>query len=46
MKKSIFIALLLMTFLVNAQERNQKKCMTTPLMVHEMRKNPEYKSIV
>ena len=35
-----------MTFLVNAQEGNQKKCMTTPLMVHEMRTNPEYKSIV
>ena len=46
MKKSIFTAFLLMTFLVNAQEGNQKKCMTTALMVHEIRTNPEYKSIV
>ena len=46
MKKSIFIAFLVMTILVNAQERNQKKCLTTPIMEYEMMTNPQYKNIV
>ena len=46
MKKTLFITFLLVTFLADAQEINQKKCATTAIMEHEIRTNPEYKTIV
>ena len=46
MKKILFITFLLVTFLADAQEINQKKCATTAIMEYEIRTNPEYKSIL
>tara|TARA_B110000116_G_C16781675_1_gene558671 strand:- start:264 stop:1634 length:1371 start_codon:yes stop_codon:yes gene_type:complete len=46
MKKLMIIGLLLLAFFVQAQERNSKKCMTSPLMEYEMQKNPQYKNTV
>ena len=42
----MIIGLLLLAFFVQAQERNSKKCMTSPLMEYEMQKNPQYKNTV
>ena len=45
MKKTLLIGLLLIAFFAKAQDRNVKKCATTPLVEYEMQKNPQYKNI-
>ena len=46
MKKTLLIGLLLIAFFAKAQDRNVKKCATTPLVEYEMQKNPQYKNTV
>ena len=46
MKKTLLIGLLLIAFFAKAQERNVKKCATTPLVEYEMQTNPQYKNTV
>ena len=46
MKKTLLIGLLLIAFLVKAQDRNVKKCATTPLVEYEIQTNPQYKNTV
>ena len=46
MKKTLLIGLLLIAFFAKAQDRNVKKCATTPLVEYEMQTNPQYKNTV
>ncbi len=48
MNKKIIFTFIISCFIfsLNAQEKNTKKCATTPLMEYEMQTNPQYKNIV